>query len=453
VLAVALGLGVAGAARLPALEFEYDLNKLGVPSRATEAEKQRSAEFRSAVGKIQSTDATLALTRDLEQTREVHRQLQALLDLPPSEVAAITGLPPLGPDPAPTTPATPVEPATPAPDEEEEDDDTEPDDPRFVELARLAESHAVVAPETRAALAAYDPARLREMDDLITSVLSIHSFIPDLQAEKLEVLRDIRARIDRKRGSLSAADAEKLKTWERYLAVERPVTVDDLPPWVRAQFTDTEGGVGRFVAFWQRGETADYKHAKRIYEAFFDLQTSTGPVPAVANYFVIPEIVDTIRADGPLVMGAVFGVLVVTALVMFRSVVHALLVLLTVGTALMWLTGLFDALGWKLNLFNLIALPLLVGMGQDDSLHLIHRYREEGPGSLRFVLRETGGAVFLTTVTTVIGFSSMLFVSHQGLRSLGWTAVLGMTLCLVSSVLVVPAGLRVQEWLRALRSK
>ena len=94
------------------------------------------------------------------------------------------------------------------------------------------------------------------------------------------------------------------------------------------------------------------------------------------------------------------------------------------------------------------GLPLLVGMGQDDSLHLIHRYREEGVGSLKFVLQETGGAVFLTTLTTVIGFSSMLFVSHQSLRSLGWTAVLGMTLCLVSSVLVVPAGLRILEWLR-----
>jgi predicted RND superfamily exporter protein len=148
------------------------------------------------------------------------------------------------------------------------------------------------------------------------------------------------------------------------------------------------------------------------------------------------------------VMTAVTGVLLVTALVMFRSVAHALLVFLTVVFALLWLAAFFPHLGWKLNLFNLIALPLLVGMGQDDSLHLIHRYREEGPGSLRFVLRETGGAVFLTTLTTVIGFSSMLFVSHQGLRSLGWTAVLGMTLCLISSVLVVPSGLRILEWIR-----
>ncbi len=458
VLLTCVGLGLAGAATLPDLGFEYDLNKLGVPDIRSEAEKARTREFRGAVGKIQSTDPTVALTVDSDQTRELHRQLQAILELRHDEIAAITGLPQLSPDPEPApaepAPTKPAEPAADADadaddDEDDEEFEAEPDEPRFIELRKLADSHAKLAPDTREALARYAPERLREMDDLLSSVLSIYSFIPELQPEKLEVIRDIRQRIDRKRGALTAEDQTKLQTWERYLAVDRTIDIRDLPPWVQAQFTDIEGGLGRFVAFWQSGPTADYVYARRIHEAFDTLESSRGPVPAVANYYVIPEIVDTIRGDGPLVMSAVFGVLIVTALVMFRSIKHASFVLLTVILALLWLAGLFALLGWKLNLFNLIALPLLVGMGQDDSLHILHRYREEGPASLAFVLRETGGAVFLTTLTTVIGFSSMLFVQHQGLLSLGRTAVLGMTLCLVSSVLVVPACLRIGEWLAA----
>lgn len=455
VFAGVIALAAFGATRVPHLEFEYDLNKLGVPDQETPEQRTRRLQFRSAVGNIQSTDPALALTADLAQTRELHRQLQALQDWQPSEVAAITGLPPLSPDAPDKQPAEPPKPAPkPAPaeedaeEEEDEDDITEPDDPKFVALRPVAEANAVVSPDTRAALARYAPERLREMDDLLASVLSIYSFIPDLQAEKLMVIKDIRERLDKKRGSLSDADAEKLKTWDRYLQVDREIGVADLPAWVRVQFTDTAGEVGRFVAFWHNGPTADYVHAKRIFANFFDLTAQAGPVPVVANYYVIPEIVDTIRGDGPLVLSAVFGVLLITAFVMFRSVAHTLLVFFTVAIALLGLAALFPALGWKLNLFNLIALPLLVGMGQDDSLHIIHRYREEGPGSLKFVLRETGGAVFLTTLTTVIGFSSMLFVSHQGLRSLGWTACLGMTLCLVSSVTLVPSGLRILEWLR-----
>ena len=452
VLAAILAVSAFGAARLSHLEFEYDLNKLGVPDTETPEQRTRRLQFRSAVGNIQSTDPAIALTSDLAQTRELHRQLQALHEWKPSEVAAITGLPQLSPDPESTTPPPEKKPPPAKPvdaeEEEDEDDITEPDDPKFVALQQVAAAHAVVAPKTLAALKAYPPERLREMDDLLASVLSIYSFIPDLQAEKLLVIRDIRDRLNKKRGAFTEADEQKLKSWDRYLQVDREITVADLPDWVRVQFTDTEGQVGRFVAFWHNGPTADYKHAKRIFADYFTLTTTTGEVPVVANYYVIPEIVDTIRGDGPLVMTAVIGVLLATAFIMFRSVAHTLLVFLTVAAALLWLAALFPALGWKLNLFNLIALPLLVGMGQDDSLHLIHRYREEGPGSLKFVLHETGGAVFLTTLTTVIGFSSMLFVSHQGLRSLGWTSVLGMTLCLVSSVLIVPAGLRVLEWLR-----
>ena len=455
VLAVTLGLAAFGATRLGHIEFEYDLNKLGVPDTETPEQRTRRLQFRSAVGNIQSTDPAIALTADLAQTRDLHRQLQALHEWKPSEVAAITGLPQLSPDPAPNPDDKPEPAKTPAPkpvedaeEEADEDDITEPDDPKFVALQPIAAANAVVAPETLAALKQYAPERLREMDDLLASVLSIYSFIPDLQAEKLLVIRDIRERLAKKRGAFKDEDAEKLKTWEKYLEVDREIGVADLPEWVRVQFTDTEGQVGRFVAFWHNGATADYVHAKRIFANYFTLTAASVEVPVVANYYVIPEIVDTIRGDGPLVMSAVFGVLLLTAFIMFRSVTHTLLVFFTVAAALLVLAALFPLLGWKLNLFNLIALPLLVGMGQDDSLHLIHRYREEGVGSLQFVLRETGGAVFLTTLTTVIGFSSMLFVSHQGLRSLGWTAVLGMTLCLVSSVLVVPAGLRVLEWLR-----
>jgi len=453
-LAGCLGLAAVGAATLPQLGFEYNLGKLGVPDTRTPEQLRRGAEFRGAVGKVQSTDPTIALTSDRAQTRELHRQLEAILELSHAEVAAITGLPPLSPDPPPASP--PPAPAKKPADAESEDEDdeefeAEPDDPRFVELARLAAAHAVIAPEIRALIDRYPPERLREMDELLVSVLSIYSFIPDLQAEKLEVIRDIRERIEKKRGSLSAADNEKLKTWEQYLAVERPVDVADLPAWVQAQFKDMDGNIGHFIAYWPERDTADYVEAKRVYQAFSPLESSAGPVPAVANYFVIPEIVDTIRLDGPRVMLSVFGVLIVTALLMFRSVFQTLYVLFTVLIALLWLAGVFAILDWKLNLFNLIALPLLIGMGQDDSLHVIHRYREEGPGSLPRVLRETGGAVFLTTLTTVIGFSSMLFVEHQGLRSLGWTTCIGMTLCLLSSVLFVPSCLRVGEWLTSRR--
>jgi predicted RND superfamily exporter protein len=451
---VCAALAVVGALALPKIGFEYNLGKLGPPDRTTPEERKKAEEYRDAVGRTQSTEPTVILTEDLEQTRAVHHQLQAILDLEPEQVAELTKLEPYPDTPRKPRPAPkPAPPPKPVDDQEDEEDeeDAEPDDPAFVRLAELASRRGAIDPDVRGELEHYPPERLREMDDLLNGVLSIYTFIPAQQDEKLAVIRDIRQRIDKKRGSLSDADREKLKSWEQYLLVDKPVTVDDLPQWVKVQFTDMQGQLGRFVATWQRGPKSEYTHAARIRAAFDTIDTPTGAAPSAGSFYVAPEVIDTIKGDGPLVMGAVFGVLVATALIMFRSLYGTLIVLATVGSALMWLAALFVSLGWTLNLFNLVALPLLVGMGQDDSLHIIHRYREEGPGRLRQVLRETGGAVVLTTVTTVIGFSSMLFVDHVGLRSLGWTAVVGMTLCLVASLTVVPACLRLGEWWQARR--
>ena len=161
---------------------------------------------------------------------------------------------------------------------------------------------------------------------------------------------------------------------------------------------------------------------------------------------MIPEIVDTIRGDGPVVLGLSGGVLFLVSLLLFRRVGGALIVLGTVSLALVWLGGLLWLQDWKINFFTVIAFPLLVGMGQDDAIHILHRQQE---GSrLGVVLRETGGAILMTTVTTVLGYGGMVFADHLGLYSLGFTAASGMVLCFVASVAVLPAGLRVARWVR-----
>ncbi|MCA9692677.1 MAG: MMPL family transporter, partial [Myxococcales bacterium] len=228
---------------------------------------------------------------------------------------------------------------------------------------------------------------------------------------------------------------------------DAPIDVAHLPAWIRDPFGGAEHR-GDFVYLRFAGRKSDYAHAKVLYDAFLNVRGPEGEVPVAATFFVTPEIFDALRRDGPIVMSLATGVLIVTALLMFRSLAGVLIVLSTVGVALAWLTGLMVALGWRWHFFNVIALPLLIGMGQDYGIHLYHRYREEGPGRLGVVLRGTGSAIFFTSLTTVIGFSGMMFVDHPGLASLGKVSVIGITLCLVASVVFVPALLRLGEWRR-----
>ncbi len=101
--------------------------------------------------------------------------------------------------------------------------------------------------------------------------------------------------------------------------------------------------------------------------------------------------------------------------------------------------------GIKLNFFNIVVLPSVIGIGVDNGVHIYHRYREEGPGSLYFVLKNTGVAVSMTTLTTIVGYSGLILARHPGLNSIGDLAIIGIGSAFVTAVLVLPALLQFFE--------
>ena len=372
----------------------------------------------------------IALVEDPLQAHAIQRQLDALDELSAQEVSQLHDLsaPPSRPLPEPP-PAAEGEP--PSSDDDDwgdeaegedwdegaEDDidefgDKDFDDPRFKALEQQAVAEAVMSPDTFEQLRQYDAQRLATMKDRLNDVWSIYAFVPRQQQEKLEIIRDIRARIDAKRGSLGDEAKAQIDEWYHYLAADQPVTVQRLPDYVKSQFEDKQGRVGRFVIIASHGSKADARNAERIYNAYGQLQTPDGPVDTAADFFVIPEIYGAIEHDGPIVMGLAITIMLLTAVVLLRRLWAAASVAVTVGLSLLWLAAIMLVLGWKLNFFNIIVLPLLLGMGQDDALHLAERHHEEG-GKLGRVLREAGGAIFVTTLTTIWGFSGILFANHR----------------------------------------
>lgn len=320
------------------------------------------------------------------------------------------------------------------------------DDPHFVALGRAEAERTIPDARTLEQLRAYSPQRRADMSDRLGAVTSIDAFVPTAQEPKLEIIADIRARIDDKRDVMSAKTQAEIDTWYDRLTITEPVDVEDLPPWVQQQFVDAQGRVGLFVIAWTRGSKADYVNARRIYDALGTLYTPQGELTVAAEFFVLPEVFEAIEADGPRVLLLAAVAMLLTAVVAFRGVAGPAVVGLVVGSTLLWLVALMLALGWKLNFFNVIVLPLLIGMAQDDAMHIYQRWRESG--DLGTVLRETGGAVLLTTLTTVCGFSGILFANHRGLQSMAMAAVSGMVLALLAAVVLLPAALWVARRLR-----
>jgi uncharacterized membrane protein YdfJ with MMPL/SSD domain len=125
----------------------------------------------------------------------------------------------------------------------------------------------------------------------------------------------------------------------------------------------------------------------------------------------------------------------------FRDVKLALasVIPLTVGLATM--LGIMTLADIHLNFMNIIMLPILLGFGVSHGLYLLHRFLE---GTSPVVaLRSVGAAVASSTLTTAAGFAALLVASHNGLKSMGMVACIGLITTLVVSFTVLAAVMQV----------
>ncbi len=136
---------------------------------------------------------------------------------------------------------------------------------------------------------------------------------------------------------------------------------------------------------------------------------------------------------------AIYSALAVAIVLMldFRSVRLSLLAMMPMGIGLLQLFGLLGWLGIPLNPANTIVLPLILGIGIDDGVHVVHDFLGR-KGRYR-VSPSTAAAVVLTSATTMVGFGSMMLARHRGLQSLGQVLTLGVICCLVTSLVGLPA--------------
>jgi len=110
---------------------------------------------------------------------------------------------------------------------------------------------------------------------------------------------------------------------------------------------------------------------------------------------------------------------------------------LALGSALT--VAVMVLLGISFNFANVIVVPLLLGMGVDSGIHLVHRARTEGLAPSELMGTTTARAVFYSAITTIVSFGSLTFSSHRGMASLGQTLVIGLLLTLFANLVVLPA--------------
>lgn len=130
--------------------------------------------------------------------------------------------------------------------------------------------------------------------------------------------------------------------------------------------------------------------------------------------------------------------IVLVLLIYYRSLKLFLLSILPLIIGLAVLSGIMVILGLDFNFLNLMVLPMIVGIGIDDGVHFTNTFRRSHR-DISKAMSETGRAIVLTSLTTLVGFGSITLSHYPGLRSMGYVAVIGISACLFASIIVLPA--------------
>ncbi|MEM1041014.1 MAG: MMPL family transporter [Bacteroidota bacterium] len=288
--------------------------------------------------------------------------------------------------------------------------------------------------------------RRAEEDTLILAVESLQERFPTTPAASRAKLARLDGIRDLTNDPFLRQDTTgQIARVRRAASTTEPIPLGDVPVDLKRTFTSKSGEVGTFVIVYP---AVPLSRDARLSMAFADevgtVEVGGTTYHAGSTSIVAAEMLRLMLAESPLMIGLTFVLIGLLMLLVFRSLKWTLLALLPLVVGILWMLGMTVLTGVSLTFYNLVVLPAVLGIGNDCGVHLVHRYREEGRGSLRDVLRSTGEHVTMGALTTMIGFSGLLFSFHPGLRSIGLLAVIGIGTTLLAALFFLPALL---QWL------
>lgn len=138
---------------------------------------------------------------------------------------------------------------------------------------------------------------------------------------------------------------------------------------------------------------------------------------------------------------ALIGVVIIL-LILLRSVKYTLLVLLPLLLSSLFTAAFTVLLNVPFNFANIIALPLLLGLGIDSSLHMVYRSLNNELVSEILIHTSTARAIFYSALTALVDFASLMFSSHQGTAGMGVLLTVGLAFTLICTLIILPVLLR-----------
>ncbi len=298
-------------------------------------------------------------------------------------------------------------------------------------------------------------------------VVTIFSLLPKEQDKKLAKLKEIRATLVRahEKGFLKEPDWQRLDE----LIPARALTaigIGDLPEAVARPFTELDGSRGKLVylepakgrSVWDAHYLIEWAASFRVTEL-----PDGSKVEGSGRSVIFADMILAIVEDAPKAIVASLLLTVLLVVVAFRmrstgvwvvgsiviGLVWTVAVLAVARSTWPWQKGGFALAASKLNFLNFIALPITLGVGSDYAVNVMKRYEQDGETDIVKAVVETGGAVVLCSLTTMLGYVALTLSVNLAIRSFGLAAAAGELACLLTALLLMPAAIVLRQRRRA----
>ncbi|OVE81375.1 hypothetical protein BVY03_04110 [bacterium K02(2017)] len=275
---------------------------------------------------------------------------------------------------------------------------------------------------------------------------SYYDMFPFSQPEKFSVLSQINHQLnDDALNTVEETEREIIDYFQDNYKKLKAIYKNDIPKDIHKIFWGKSQNISS-VAYIMPKPHLDLEngvHAINFYNDIGKLNIFDDSFYAVSDSIVFAEVLITLFKDARIAL--ILASLAIGTLIFihFKRFKPTFIILFSLFCGLLWLIALMPLFKIKLNFYNMIIIPALIGMGVDNAIHIYHRFEELGKRSILLVLKTSGGAAFMASLTTVMGYSGLLFTSHPGLKSIGILAILGMSCCLVASLVLLPLMIQV----------
>ncbi|MEZ5405202.1 MAG: MMPL family transporter [Verrucomicrobiia bacterium] len=228
-------------------------------------------------------------------------------------------------------------------------------------------------------------------------------------------------------------EIQKALRWLASQETDRGITEADIPPQLKDRYIGQTGKI--LLEIYPKENVWDREPSERFVKELRSIDPQVTGTP-VQNY----EYLAVLKRSFEQAAWYALAVICIAIFLHFRSLKSLLLTLTPLGLGILWTLGLMGLINLRFNPANIITLPLVIGIGVAYGLYAVDRFKEN-PNKTLFDT-STGKAVWLSALTTIFGFGSLIQASYRGISSLGLLMTLGVGMCLITSLYVLPAFLK-----------